>query len=41
VACSDIILGSESGSLHATCQEVRSKREGSSSLLRDFKDSSK
>jgi hypothetical protein len=41
MCCSDIIIGSESGSLHVTCQEARSKREGSSSLLLDFKDKRK
>jgi hypothetical protein len=36
--CSDIVLGSDGGSLHSTNQDSRSKREGSSSLLLDFKD---
>lgn len=37
----DILLGSEGGSLHMTNQDCRSKREGGSSLLLDFKDKSK
>lgn len=37
----DIILGSEGGALHTTNQDSRSKREGSSSLLLDFKDKNK
>lgn len=39
--CSDIILGSEGGALHTTNQDSRSKREGPSSLLLDFKDKAK
>jgi hypothetical protein len=35
---SDVIIGSETGSLHVTNQEVRGKREGASSLLLDLKD---
>lgn len=38
---SDIIIGSEAGSLHTTCQDSRSRREGASSLLLDFKDKHK
>lgn len=41
VVNSDILLGSEAGSLHMTNQDSRSKREGASSLLLDFKDRSK
>jgi hypothetical protein len=40
-AASDIILGTEGGALHVTHQDSRSKREGSSSLLLDFKDRSR
>eukprot|EP00878_Enallax_costatus_P011969 GHUV01012497.1.p1 GENE.GHUV01012497.1~~GHUV01012497.1.p1 ORF type:complete len:1028 (+),score=282.75 GHUV01012497.1:49-3132(+) len=41
VTTGDIILGSEGGALHTTCQDSRSKREGASSLLLDFKDKRK
>ena len=41
VLFSDILLGSEGGSLHMINQDSRSKREGASSLLLDFKDKSK
>ncbi|KAF8061305.1 VPS18 [Scenedesmus sp. PABB004] len=41
LATGDVLLGSESGSLHVTAQDARVKKEGASTLLLDFKDKRK
>eukprot|EP00879_Flechtneria_rotunda_P019362 GHRR01020334.1.p1 GENE.GHRR01020334.1~~GHRR01020334.1.p1 ORF type:complete len:907 (+),score=281.55 GHRR01020334.1:278-2998(+) len=41
VSTGDVIIGTAAGSLHITCQDSKSKREGGTSLLLDFKDKHK